>query len=135
MALRLGAEARRHVGAFLVDGFFNGASRLGRLHPQANPERHAVEKIADVRYFDGHGHIKEHLLDVWRPTDAAPPGGLPIVFYVHGGGFRILSKDTHWIMALGFSRRGFLVFNVSYRLAPKHRYPCAVEDVCRAFTW
>jgi acetyl esterase len=135
MPIRFGAEARRHVGAFLVDGFFNSASRLGRLHPQAKPERHSVEKIADIRYFDGHGHIKEHLLDVWRPTDPPPEGGFPIVFYVHGGGFRILSKDTHWIMALGFSRRGFLVFNVSYRLAPKHRFPCAVEDVCRAFTW
>lgn len=135
MPIRLGAEARRYVGAFLVDGFFNGASRLGLLHPQAKPERHSVEKIADIRYFDGHGHTKEHLLDVWRPTDPPPAEGLPIVFYVHGGGFRILSKDTHWIMALGFSRRGFLVFNVSYRLAPKHRFPCAVEDVCRAFTW
>ena len=57
MAIRFGAEARRHVGAFLVDGFFNSASRLGRLHPQAKPERHAVEKISDIRYFDGHGHI------------------------------------------------------------------------------
>jgi acetyl esterase len=58
-----------------------------------------------------------------------------MVFYVHGGGFRILSKDTHWIMGLGFARRGFVVFNVSYRLAPKHRYPSAIEDVTRAFTW
>lgn len=58
-----------------------------------------------------------------------------MVFYVHGGGFRILSKDTHWIMGLGFARRGYAVFNVSYRLAPKHRFPCAIEDVCRAFSW
>jgi acetyl esterase len=135
MAVRFGAEARRYVGAALIDGLFNSASRLGRLHPQANPERHAVEKIPDIRYFEGHDRLKEHLLDVWRPTGPAPAEGMPIVFYVHGGGFRVLSKDTHWIMALGFSRRGFLVFNVSYRLAPKHRFPCAVEDVCRAFTW
>jgi acetyl esterase len=54
---------------------------------------------------------------------------------VHGGGFRILSKDTHWIMGLGFARRGYIVFNVSYRLAPKHRFPSAIEDVCRAFCW
>jgi len=139
MAFRIGDEARRYVGAFLVDGFFNSASRIGKLHPHAKPERHDVEKIADVRYFEGHGHIKEHLLDVWRPTTGGkhhyggPPW--PVIFYVHGGGFRILSKDTHWIMALGFARRGFMVFNISYRLAPKHRFPCAVEDVCRAFTW
>jgi acetyl esterase len=57
------------------------------------------------------------------------------VLYVHGGGFRILSKDTHWIMGLAFARRGFLVFNVSYRLAPIHPFPAAVEDVSAAFAW
>ncbi len=144
MPIRLGAEARRHVGSLIADGFFNGASRLGRLHPLAKPERHAVEKIPDIRYFDGHGPLEEHLLDVWRPTHATsgsvvqhryagPPW--PVVFYVHGGGFRILSKDTHWVMALSFARRGFVVFNVSYRLAPRHRFPSAIEDVCRAFAW
>ena len=146
------AAARRHLGSLLVDGFFNTASRLGRLHPRSKPERHAVEHLRDIRYLDT--ELREHLLDVYRPVPpvadrearhptsgaprpfrryAGPPW--PIVFYVHGGGFRILSKDTHWIMGLGFARRGFIVFNVSYRLAPKHRYPAAIEDVCRAFAW
>jgi acetyl esterase len=148
MLSRIRAEARRHLGAFVVDGFFNAASRMGRLHPRSNPERHAVEHLRDVSYRDS--GMREHLLDVYRPVhptrrDASSSTRLhyrrysgppwPIVFYVHGGGFRILSKDTHWIMGLGFARRGFLVFNVSYRLAPKHRYPSAVEDVCRAFSW
>src|SRR6185369_7165240 len=52
-----------------------------------------------------------------------------------GGGFRILSKDTHWIMALAFARRGFQVFNINYRLAPKHRFPAAVEDACAAWSF
>lgn len=143
MITRLGADARRLLGSTFVDGFFNAASRLGRLHPNAKPERHAVEHLTDLRYL-GSDH-REHLLDVYRPVHAtaakAPPfrrwagPPWPIVFYVHGGGFRILSKDTHWIMGLSFARRGFVVFNVSYRLAPKHRYPAAIEDVCRAFAW
>jgi acetyl esterase len=57
------------------------------------------------------------------------------VLYVHGGAFRMLSKDSHWLMALAFARRGHLVFNINYRLAPKHRFPTAVEDVCAAYTW
>ena len=141
MLSRIRLEARRFVGAVVADGFFSGASRLARLHPKAKPHRHAVEHIADVPYLAG-ANLREHLLDVWRPAGDAvasssrfrgPPW--PIVFYVHGGGFRILSKDTHWVMALGFARRGFDVFNVSYRLAPKHRYPAPLEDVCRAFDW
>ena len=145
MRSRLGLEARRYVGSVVVDGFFNGASRLARLHPKARPARHAIEHIADVPYLEG-STLREHLLDVWRPAEvpraststfAQRHGGppWPIVFYVHGGGFRLLSKDTHWVMALGFARRGFVVFNVSYRLAPRHRFPAALEDVCRAFDW
>lgn len=147
MLLRLGANARRFLGAAAVDGFFNSITRVARLHPQARPARHAVEHLRDIRYLDG--KMREHLLDVYRPAQPTtgkhvgantpfrryqgPPW--PMVFYVHGGGFRMLSKDTHWIMGLGFARRGFVVFNVSYRLAPKHRYPCAIDDVCRAFEW
>jgi acetyl esterase len=141
MLLRLGADARRYLGSAAVDGFFNGLSRVARLHPQARPERHAVEHLRDIRYLDS--AMSEHLLDVYRPLPSqaneqgvrrtGPPW--PMVFYVHGGGFRILSKDTHWVMGLGFARRGYVVFNVDYRLAPKHRFPSAIDDVCRAFSW
>jgi acetyl esterase len=142
------ARARRYVGSAVVEGFFNGISSAARLHPQSSPERHAVEHLRDIRYHGG--TMREHLLDVYRPAHATsgkhgraaepsyrryqgPPW--PMVFYVHGGGFRILSKDTHWVMGLAFARRGFVVFNVSYRLAPKHPFPSALEDVCRAFSW
>lgn len=123
---------RRRAGALVVDGFFRGASRLGQLHPMARPDRHRVEVVRDVAYAP-ESTLAEHRLDVYRPSDRRGP--LPIVLYVHGGGFRILSKDTHWIMGLAFARRGFLVFNVSYRLAPLHPFPAAVEDVAAAFSW
>ena len=55
--------------------------------------------------------------------------------YIHGGAFRILSKDTHWIMALAFARAGYVVFNVNYRLAPRSPYPGALEDVGEAYAW
>lgn len=125
-------RARKRVGAAVVDGFFNGAARIAKLHPRANPSSNGVEHIVDLRYLDSSSD-KSHLLDIWRPLSGGPKW--PIVFYIHGGGFRILSKDTHWVMGLGFSRRGYLVFNVSYRLSPQHRYPAAVEDVCEAFAW
>jgi acetyl esterase len=122
---------RRRAGAAIVDNFFRGISAAGKLHPRARPHKHSVEVIANVPYLnDG---LPEHRLDVYRPTNR--PGPFPTVLYVHGGGFRILSKDTHWVMALAFARRGFQVFNINYRLAPKHRFPAAVEDVCAAYSW
>jgi acetyl esterase len=58
-----------------------------------------------------------------------------VILYVHGGAFHLLSKDTHWLMGLVFARYGYLVANISYRLAPQHPYPAAIEDTCRAYRW
>lgn len=127
-------HARQRAGSAAITAFFNGLSSLGRLHPKARPARHGLEVVRDVAYLDT--RESEHLLDVYRPIDAPRDArARPVVMYVHGGGFRILSKDTHWIMALAFARRGYVVINVSYRLAPRHPFPAAVDDVCRAYQW
>src|SRR5436305_685629 len=103
-------KVRRRAGAAVVDSFFNVVSRLGRLHPHANPARHGVEIRSDLPYRDG--GRREHLMDLYVPQNVPPPW--PTVLYAHGGGFRILSKDTHWIMGLAFARRGYLVANINY---------------------
>ncbi len=115
----------------MADGFFQGMSRLGRLHPDARPARHGVEVVCDIPYTDS--GRPEHLLDIYRP--AGPGGPWPTVLYVHGGGFRILSKDSHWVMGLALARRGLAVFNINYRLAPSHRYPAAHRDAADALAW
>jgi acetyl esterase len=122
---------RRTVGAAVIDGFFYGVSVGSAAIPLARPSMHGIEVERDVPYQDS-GHPL-HLLDVWKPKNAKGP--LPVCIYIHGGGFRFLSKDTHWIFALIFARRGYLVFNIDYRLAPGNPFPAAVEDACAAYTW
>ncbi len=124
------ASLRQRAGALLVDNAFLGLSRAFRLHPKARPEAHGVEVLTDVAY----GPEAWRRLDVWRPR-TPPAGGSPAVLYVHGGGFRILSKDTHWVMALAYARAGYTVFNVDYRLAPRDPFPAAVDDVTEAYRW
>jgi acetyl esterase len=120
----------RRVRSLAATAFFEGLSTAGRLTPLANPKRHGVEVENDVIYGP-HGDWNE--LDIYRPVHR--PGPWPVVFYVHGGAFHLLSKDTHWLMGLVFARFGYLVVNISYRLAPKHPYPAAIEDTCAAYTW
>lgn len=124
-------EARKRVGSRLVEGFFRYGARMLSLHPRAKPELHGVEVLKNLPYVPGAG--EEHHLDVYRPVERSAP--LPVVLYVHGGGFRILSKDSHFIMGLAFAKRGFVVFNINYRLAPRHRYPAALEDCATALAW
>lgn len=119
----------RRAIATLADGLFSAGFSLGRLHRDSRPERHGVERIRGVSY----GPRSEQVLDVWRPIDR--PGPLPAVVYVHGGAFQNLSRDTHWLHALAWSRQGYVVFNIDYRLAPKHRFPAGLQDVCTAALW
>jgi acetyl esterase len=113
------------------EGFFGTISRLGRLHPRSNPAKHGVQVIRDIEYLQT-GNPR-HRLDVYRPANR--PGPLPIVVYIHGGAFHLLSKNTHWLMGLAFARAGYLAFNLDYRLAPQHPYPAAVSDICSALEW
>lgn len=122
---------RRRAGGVIIDGFFRGLSSAARLAPMARPQAHDVRVHSDIPYGDS--DAPHHRLDVYEPLGHAAPH--PVVLYAHGGGFRILSKDTHWMMALAFARRGYLTFNLNYRLAPEHPYPAAIADVCQGYAW
>jgi acetyl esterase len=125
-------RVRRSPFSLISNGALTALSRLGRMHPQARPAAHGVEVLRDIAYVPGSSSAA-HRLDVYRPRSR--PGPWPVVFYVHGGAFSLLSKDTHWMMGLAFARHGYLVVNISYRLAPEHPFPAGLEDVCAAWQW
>jgi acetyl esterase len=124
---RVQSRARHTVGDWGLRSVANVARRM----PIARPDRHHVQVIRDLRYRDTGN--PDHVLDIYRPT--VRKGPYPVILYVHGGGFSQLSKDTHWIMGLVFARYGYLVANISYRLAPQNPFPAAIEDSCHAYRW
>lgn len=133
MAARLaGARAAvtRRARSAAVSAVFEALAGAAALHPASAPTRHGVEVERDLPYGPDR---RFHLLDLYRPVTRPRPW--PVVLYVHGGGFHLLSKDTHWLMGLAFARFGYLVVNISYRLAPRHPYPAALEDTCAAYCW
>ena len=125
----LSTRLRMRAGAALVDPGWYGLALGFGARPVAWPRLHGVERHKDLAY----GDLPQQRADVYRSRDAR--GLLPVCVYVHGGGFRILSKETHWLMALVFARRGYLVVNLDYRLAPAHPYPAALEDVSAGIRW
>lgn len=120
----------RRTRSAAVDLTCRALAAIGALHPEARPARHGIAVERDVVYGPDR---RWHRLDLYRPVHRPRPW--PVVFYVHGGGFHLLSKDTHWIVALAFARYGYLVVNISYRLAPEHPYPAALQDACSAYRW
>ena len=67
---------------------------------------------------------------------AASADRLPILLYLHGGGFTIGNFDTHDSLCRQLAlRSGTAVVALDYRLAPEHRFPCAVLDAWAAMHW
>jgi len=71
-------------------------------------------------------------LRVYTPIDA-PPGTLPGLVYLHGGGLVAGSIETHDAIARALANAGGCrVVSVGYRLGPEHRFPCAIDDAMAA---
>jgi len=72
-------------------------------------------------------------LRVYRPSQQAD---LPVLVYLHGGGWTICSIETHDPTCRELANgAGCVVVSVEYRLAPEHRFPAAPEDCYAALGW
>ncbi|QNP61246.1 alpha/beta hydrolase [Paenacidovorax monticola] len=70
---------------------------------------------------------------LYAPTDGT---GLPLLLYLHGGGFTIGSVATHDVLCRELARlAGCMVVSLDYRLAPEHKFPTAHDDAWDALQW
>lgn len=80
----------------------------------------------------------EDLVVAGRPARlyAADSGRLPLLLYLHGGGFVIGGLETHDSLCRQLAlRSGGAVLALDYRLAPEHPFPAAVDDGWAALEW
>ncbi|TPW18961.1 MAG: lipase/esterase [Elusimicrobia bacterium] len=63
------------------------------------------------------------------------PGPFPGMLVIHGGGWSARRPSDMAAIAKALARRGYVALNVTYRLAPEHLYPAAVDDVREALHW
>jgi acetyl esterase/lipase len=83
--------------------------------------------LKDLAYVEG-GHERQKL-DLYLPPTGS---GWPLVVSIHGGAFRMGSKDGEPARSAGaFVARGLAVAAVNYRLSQHAVFPAQVED-CKA---
>jgi acetyl esterase len=119
--------ARQPLRRIALDAGMHAAAALAERLPRVRHRMAACRRIEDVEYAG-----VPLRLDILAP---ARPGPHPVLIYLHGGAFAILSKRTHRAIAAAYVAQGYLVCNVDYRLAPQHPFPAAVEDACAAWSW
>jgi len=58
------------------------------------------------------------------------------IYFVHGSGYALCSPRTHRRLTSWLSQlTGLPVFSIDYRLAPRHRFPSAADDVRAGWDW
>ncbi len=71
---------------------------------------------------------------LYLPSEGSRP--LPVLVYLHGGGWVAGSVATHDPFCRLLSKAAaVIIVSVEYRRAPEHRYPRAVEDTFAGLQW
>jgi triacylglycerol lipase len=122
----------RAIGRDMVPQMFVDTAAL--FAPLALKPDAAAGVERDIAY----GADARHKLDLFKP--AAGGSGLPVLVYVHGGGFVQGDKggpDAPFYSNIGAwaVREGFIGVTITYRLAPDHPWPAGAEDVGAAVDW
>ncbi|WP_147158866.1 alpha/beta hydrolase [Novosphingobium sediminis] len=92
----------------------------------------SIREVAAVRY----GSDPAQKLEMFLPADAdAAKGPLPIIVFIHGGGWRSGDPHDYRFMARALAPQGYAVVLAGYRLYPKAQYPGMLEDGAAALRW
>lgn len=71
-------------------------------------------------------------LDVYASPDAK---NLPVVFWIHGGGWQAGDKSDVKLKPQTFMDKGFVFVSINYRLLPAVDMATLTRDVAKAFRW
>lgn len=72
------------------------------------------------------------VLDVYSPKNAK---NLPVVFWIHGGGWQTGDKTDVQIKPQAFMDKGFVFVSTNYRLLPSVDMATIVRDVAKSIRW
>lgn len=133
-------EARDELNTYLKNGDSKALRSLiekqrceyNRQPSKAKPSFPGIG--VESRLIAGPADNPELALTLYTPAKRDMKNRLPVLLYFHGGGFFTDSADD--VICSNIAEQvGCVVVSVSYRLAPEHPYPAAVEDCYAALLW
>ncbi|MDO8331508.1 MAG: alpha/beta hydrolase [Fluviicoccus sp.] len=89
-----------------------------------------LPEVRDLHIPGTHGDIPARLYRADTTQD------LPVMIYLHGGGWVTLDVDSFDGFCRFLAKEGRCqVLSVEYRLAPEHKFPAAIEDALTVLDW
>src|SRR5882672_3941103 len=93
-------------------------------------EAQAQEVQRNISYPDS-AHERQ-VLDIYSPRDAK---NLPVVFWIHGGGWQTGDKTSVQMKPRAFVDKGFVFVSTNYRLWPSVDMATIVRDIAKSIRW
>jgi len=92
----------------------------------------AQKLTSDISYVEN-GH-KRQVLDIYTPEKKAD-GPLPVMFWIHGGGWQTGDKSDVALKPKVLTERGFVFVSTNYRLLPEVKMDVLIRDVAKSLGW
>jgi acetyl esterase len=104
-------------------------ARLNWAIKVATPMRSSTLTITDHKLPGPSGLLRARLYEPQRCSEQTP-----LVVFIHGGGWHLLTVDAYdGLAALVAEHVEAKVLSLDYRLAPEHPFPAAFEDVLAGY--
>ena len=117
-------------------------SRQGAARPAIRDQRGRISEYPDQEGGANSGRQTRHplrrpgaerqVLDVYSPPRAK---NLPVVFWIHGGGWQTGDKSSVQIKPQAFMDKGFVFVSTNYRLLPSVDMGTIVRDIAKSIRW
>ena len=77
-----------------------------------------------------YGPDKDQYFNYYEPKKVSSG---KIIVWIHGGGWNAGDPEYFDYVGQNMVREGYRAISVGYRLSPKNKYPCQIEDVCKCY--
>jgi arylformamidase len=92
----------------------------------------AQKLTSDIPYVES-GHERQ-VLDIYTPEKDADKA-LPVMFWIHGGGWQVGDKDDVGLKPKVLIERGFVFVSTNYRLLPDVEMDVLIGDIAKSLGW
>ena len=119
----------------IVDNLITDPPRIGPTPsrvPATLPQMESDTPVFNIRYSDEPSSRLDALcLDIYPAKGA----NLPVIIFVHGGGWFRGDKSSVDLKPAAFNSKGYVFISVNYRLIPEVEVIQQLQDVSRAIAW
>ena len=104
----------------------------GKVHEKVQINNKNVNAFTNITYGKG---LPNSRLDILTPNELDQDNKLPVIFWMHGGGFIAGDKQYKNPLLSKIAEQGYIVVNINYALAPDFKYPMQLQQIDQAVSF